>query len=229
MEKYYQLRIKRKWETLNVKISKELRNIIHGYIMSDGYVNKDGYLQIDQSAQQIKFVQWLYDKLESLRTNTPISQVIRIDKRTNKKTYSNRFHTRNLLKGFHAMWYKPYTDQKGNTKYQKCLPTSFPCFFDSTFITLWFAGDGTKMINQRGAKLEVTSFSPEERKQLQVLFKKKFNISVKINRAGQSKSGKEQWSLCINSGEYEKFRELITQMDLIPTLFSYKLNSVRNS
>ena len=229
MKNYYQLRIKEKWKKANVKISKELRNIIHGYIMSDGHVDKHGKLFIQQCAQQRKFVEWLYDKLEPLRTNTPICSPIRVDKRTNTRTYSNTFNTRVLLAGFRAMWYKPYTDQNGNTKYKKCLPKSLPCFFDSTFITLWFAGDGTKMINQRGAKFEVTAFSPEERKQLQVLFKNKFNISVKINRAGRSKKGTEQWSLSINSGEYDKFRELITQMDLIPTLFSYKLHSVRNS
>jgi hypothetical protein len=227
MKNYNQLRIKKKWQ--NVKISKELRNIIHGYIMSDGHVSEEGNLVVDQSAQQRKFVEWLYDKLEPLRTNTPIRSNIRIDKRTNTKTYSNSFGTRSLLKGFRAIWYKPYTDQNGNTKYKKCLPKSLPCFFDSTFITLWFAGDGTKMLNQRGAKFEVTALSPEERKQLQVLFKNKFNISIKINRAGKSKKGTEQWTLSINSDEYDKFRELITQMDLIPTLFPYKLHSVHNS
>jgi hypothetical protein len=227
MKKKYQLKIKNKWEKVNIKISKQLRDIIHGYIMSDGYVSLGGSLQIDQSEKQEKFVKWLYTQLEPLRTKTPICKKIRFDLRTNTKTYSNSFNTRSLLKGFRHMWYKPYIDQTGQLKYLKTLPKSINCFFNSVFITLWFAGDGTKMINQRGAKLEVTAFSPEERKKLQFLFKQKFNLLAQINRAGKTKNGTEQWTLSINADQYDKFRDIITKIDLIPTLFPYKLHSVR--
>ena len=230
-----QLKIKKKWTQSNIKISRTLRDIIHGYIMSDGYVNKNGALQVDQSNKQEKFVEWLYYELKSLRTNTPINSKTRIYKPSQDKalgsqtrTYSKFFQTRALLKGFRHMWYKSYTDQQGKIKYRKVLPKSLPCFFNTTFITLWFAGDGTKMHNQRGAKFEVTSFTPQERKKLQLLFKTKFDLSVQINRAGVTKNGTQQWTLSINAAEYDKFRDLITKMDLIPTLFPYKLHSVKN-
>lgn len=223
-----QLKIKKKWTQSNIKISRTLRDIIHGYIMSDGYVNKNGALQVDQSKKQEKFVEWLYYELQSLRTNIPICTKTRIDKRSQNRTYSKSFQTRALLKGFRHMWYKPYTDDQGKIKYRKVLPKSLPCLFNTTFITLWFAGDGTKMHNQRGAKFEVTAFTPEERKKLKLLFKMKFDLSVQINRAGVTKNGTEQWTLSINAPEYDKFRDLITKMDLIPTLFPYKLHSVKN-
>lgn len=225
----HQKKLKKLYSKYKIKISRELRDIIHGYIMSDGYVNSYGTLAVEQSKQQEKFVEWLYQKMTLLRTDTPISskEPTRLDKRTNTKTYSRRFVTRNLLKGFRAMWYKPYTTSEGVVKYRKCLPKSLHCFFNTTFITLWFAGDGTKMIDQRGAKFEVTSLTPEERKRLQALFQEKFNISVKINRAGESTTGTPQWTLSINAPEYDKFRALITQMDLIQNLFPYKLHPMR--
>lgn len=219
-----QLKIREKWAKANVKISKELRDIIHGYIFSDGYVTETGSLQVDQSKEQEKFLLWLYNKLEPIRTNSPISDVTRTDKRSGKHTYSKRFYTNTLLKGFRFMWYKPILDKEGQVKYRKCLPKSIACFFNSVCISLWFAGDGTKRTDCRGANIEVTAFSTEERQTLKKLFKHKFDISVTIIRAGVTKSGTEQWNLAINAIEYDKLRYLLTQMDLIPTLFTYKLH-----
>jgi hypothetical protein len=118
------------------------------------------------------------------------------------------------------MWYKTSTD--GKTAYKKQLPKSLDCFFNSTVLTLWFAGDGTKTVGSRGAKIEATAFTPDERLRLQKLFKKKFDISVVINKAGTSNSNTQQWTLNINASEYSKFRDLITKMDLIPNLFPNK-------
>lgn len=227
-KKEYQLKIKRKWKKCNIKISKNLRDIIHGYIMSDGYVSPTGWLQVEQSKKQQKFVEWLFHQLQPLTKDANIYEKTRIDKRNGTKTYSKRFFTKSLLNGFRNMWYTAYTGNEGKLQYRKSLPKSIHCFFNPIFITLWFAGDGTKMRNQRGAKLEVTDFTAQERNQLKQLFKTKFNISVTINRAGISKKGTEQWTLSINSIEYDKFRDLITKIDLIPTLFPYKLHSVRN-
>lgn len=210
----------------DIKIDRELRDIIHGYIASDGYVRDDGTLIIDQSEEQEKFVQWLYKKLENLRTNNPISTVPRIDKRNNKKTYSKRFNTRALLKGFHKMWYQSSIDINGKTCYVKRLPSAqrMKGFFSSTFITVWFAGDGTKIIDSPGAKYDVTNFTVDERLQLKKLFKEKFEIEVVINSQGVSKTGTPQWALCVNAPQYDKFRSEITKIDLIPTIFPYKLH-----
>ena len=227
--------LKSKKKFRNVKISKELRDIIHGYIMSDGYVKPEGSLQVDNSVDQESFVVWMYKKLELLRTNNPtvgihgIKLVSRYDKRTKKYTYSKRFFTRNLIKGFHKMWYSENTEgeissqKKGGDKYIKHLPKSLDCFFSPTFLTLWFAGDGTKP-DHRGAKFEVTNYTPEERIRLQNLFKTKFNLNVGIIRSGVSKSGTPQFAIVIYANEYNTFREIITQSDLITTCFPYKLH-----
>jgi len=218
-----------KYEDNNIKISKELRDIIHGYIMSDGHVRKEGNLSIAHGETQEAFVKWLYNKLATLRTETPI----RISGRPYKDKpgvtyYSYAFDTRSLLLGFHKMWYKPYNsvNKKGKPiiAYKKVLPKSINCFFNSKFLTLWFAGDGTKILGSTGAKFEATAFTADERQTLKVLFKKKFDIDVKINKAGFSKKRNQQWTININASEYQKFRVLITEMSLIEDLFAYKLH-----
>nr|YP_009519147.1 hypothetical protein [Caulerpa verticillata]AYC65100.1 hypothetical protein [Caulerpa verticillata] len=209
-------------EWMNVRISRELRDIIHGYIMSDGHLKKNGVLIIDQSKKQKKFVYWLYKRLEILRSEHPLGERSRVDKRTHSKTYSYTFNTRAVLKGFHHMWYKP-VNRNDRIYYKKILPKNIHCFFSIPFITVWFAGDGTKIIGQKGAKFEVTYYTSEERQKLKQLFQQKFNISTKILRAGQSRTGTIQWTLSITAAEYDKFRILITQMDLIPRIFPHKL------
>ncbi len=214
----------------NLKISKELRDLIHGYIMSDGYVSLSGNLTVYHSQKQAKFVNWLYKKFEPIRTQTSISKIERRDVRTNKTYSSLRFNTRNLLHGFRSMWYAPCMNhlpcsaKAVQIKYQKGLPKSLSCFFSPVFISIWYAGDGTKIQGSKGVKFEVTAFTPEERQILKNLFQTKYDISAVINRAGVSKSGNTQWALCINASEYPKFKALITQIDLIPTLFPYKLH-----
>lgn len=208
------------------KISKELRDVIHGYIMSDGYVSPEGSLTVDQCLKQGKFTEWLFNLLTPLLTkDQKISTCSRINKKTNILTYSKRFNTRNLLKGFHHMWYEIYIDEQGKTCYRKKLPKTLDAFFNPTFISIWFAGDGTKMLDQRGAKFEVTSLNPTQRERLKKLFKTKFDINPTINRAGVSITGTTQWSLSILAEDYEKFRTIITKTELIPSLFPHKLCS----
>nr|AOC61468.1 putative LAGLIDADG homing endonuclease [Rhexinema sarcinoideum] len=211
------------WKNLEVKISKELRDIIHGYVMSDGYI-RNGILTVDQAFKQKLFVEWLYFKFQPIRTQKAIQECSRVHPQTQKTSRSLRFWTQALLHGFHNMWYEPYVNSSGVTKFRKKLPKSLPCFFNSTFITLWYAGDGTKTRGFVGAKFEVTALTVEERLLLKDLFLKKYGISVQILTAGISKKGKVQWVLKISAQDYPKFRSLITQMDLIPKIFPYKLH-----
>ena len=175
----------KKWKKFNIRISQELRDIFHGYIMSNGGV--------DQSTKQKRlFVKWLYEKLQ-----IPL----------------NSFQTQDICKSFQNMWYKPLAIGK-----RKSLPSTIACFFNIPFVTLWFAGNGTKITGQRSIKFEVTYWTPKERLLLKQLFKTQFNINAKILRAGISK-----WILVIDGNEYNKFRTIITQMDLIPRFFPHKL------
>nr|YP_009130512.1 putative LAGLIDADG homing endonuclease [Bryopsis plumosa]CEO91042.1 putative LAGLIDADG homing endonuclease [Bryopsis plumosa] len=217
-----QRRIRSKWKKSNIRVTRKLRDILHGYIMSDGFVKSSGGLTVEQTSKQRKFVEWLYFQLAILRTDTPIREVQRIHPRTGKQSRSLRFQTRNLLRGFHAMWYCPKVHEN-KLRYTKRLPKNLKCVFNATFVTVWFAGDGTRTVGHRGAKFEVTSCTPEERQILKTLFKQKLNIEVRILRAGKTRTGNPQWTLCVPAAEYEKFRKLITQMDLIPNIFPHKL------
>lgn len=216
--------IKEKWAESEIKISKELRNIIHGYVMSDGYINTKGILQVEQNKKQKKFALWLYEKLKLIVSSSGIKQQIRIHPKTKQKYYSLRFFTKEVLQGFHNIWYKPYKDNSGIIRYKKKLPNNIKCFFNEEFISVWFAGDGTKIIGSLGSKFEVTSFSVEERLKLKNLFFDKFNIKTQIIKSGISKKGTIQWALKIPSNEYYKFRHLITKIDLIPSIFPNKLH-----
>lgn len=209
----------------NIRISRFLRDIIHGYLMSDGYM-RNGTLTIDQSEKQKRFVHWLYDNFELIRTSSPVKRVIRIHPKTKVKSQSLRFFTRSVLKGFHYMWYSENetTQCSTNRRSVKKLPKSIDCFFNETFISVWFAGDGTKILGSVGAKFEVSCFTIEERLKLKSLFLTKFGIKTQIISSGFSKKGNPQWALKIPAKEYPKFRDVITKIDLIPNVFPYKLH-----
>jgi hypothetical protein len=203
-------------------ISQDLNDIINGYIMGDGYLKSQGTLTVDQGEKQHKFVEWLYEKLKPICTeNSKIKTVIR--ERNDRKTISYRFNTKAVLKDYYTTWYRSVEGESPSV-IKKRLPTNIADMFSPLFITVWFACDGTKIIGSRGSKFEVTAFSAEERDILKTLFKSKYDISVNIIRSGRSKTGTEQWALVINSDEYDKFRNLITQFDLIQELFPYKLH-----
>lgn len=209
-------------------ISKELNDIINGYIMGDGYLNKYGALTVDQGDKQLKFVEWLYNQLKPLCTEKCAIKEVRRERR-GKITKSYRFNTRAVLKDYYQTWYSssPYLSAfslRINDVIQKRLPTNIDVMFTPLFITVWFACDGTKIVGSRGAKFEVTLFSVAEREILKTLFKSKYDISANIIRSGISSAGNPQWALVINSKEYDKFRELITQFDLIQNLFPHKLH-----
>lgn len=213
----------------------ELKDIINGYVMGDGYINKRGILTVDQGEKQKKFVEWLRQKLDPIVTeNCTIQEVTRergkpslngsSDKNKNQKktiTKSYRFNTRSVLKDFFNNWYGP--DPKDPSKNKKKLPTNIADLFTPLFIIVWFACDGTNVIGSRGAKFEVTSLSVDERILLKNIFLSKYNINTNIIKSGFSTSRTQQWVLSINSEDYDKFRALITQYDLIEKLFSYKL------
>ena len=49
---------KTKGSILPPKISRQLRDIIHGYIMSDGYVSPEG--TVEHSCEQKDFTEWMF-------------------------------------------------------------------------------------------------------------------------------------------------------------------------
>lgn len=206
----------------NYKLDKELRDIIHGYVMSDGYLI-NGILTVDQGQKQKTFVLWLYQKLQPLRSPAPIKEVRLMNPKTQKVSRSFRFFTRAVLQGFQHMWYQRKV-YHGVSTYEKKLPITLGCFFNHTFLTLWFAVDGTKTMGCVGAKFEVTSLTVEERHRLKKLFLSKFDMQVLLLKAGTCSQGRPQWVLKIPPLYYSKFRKLITTMDLISNVFPYKLH-----
>jgi hypothetical protein len=122
------------------------------------------------------------------------------------------------------MWYTKIVQTDGSKVYKKTLPKSFACFFDATFIAVWFAGDGTKTLGYRGAKFEVTAFSVAERLTLKKLFLRQHGLKTNIIKSGLSQNKTQQWCLTIPASQYDIFRTLITKTNLILNLFPHKLH-----
>lgn len=219
-----QIRIRAFWKKHPKLITKEIRDIIHGYMLGDGTMTVRGGVQVMQCLAQLKWVQWMYDRLRVLRSETPINANQKIvDPRTKKTTYSCRFTTLpGFTKGFRHMWYKPDPTQNG--KCLKSLPKSIKAIMNPTVLTLWYAGDGTKIIGSKGAKIEVTGFTIQERIDLKSTLEQKLGLEVKLNKAGTAGSGKEQYTLNFNADTYQEFRECTNKYDLIQTLFPDKLH-----
>lgn len=198
-----------------MEINSNTDQIINGYTMGDGYLSSSGNLTVDHGAEQRKFVEWLFVHFKHLCTpNRQISTVTRTRKGKVHKSF--RFNTRSILKEYRTKW---YLDNK------KILPIDIEQMFTPLFISVWFACNGTKVIGSRGAKFDVTAYSPEEREVLKQLFKKKYNIASFVNRQGESVTKKTQWALVINADAYDAFRDLVTrETDLIQSLFPYKLH-----
>lgn len=224
-----QLKTQRFWKKRPKLITRELRDIIHGCIISDGSVTPQGSLRVRQSTKQRKWVEWMYQELRTLCTDSGIQDKVMTDTRTQTKTPFSRFYTRALLKGFRSMWYVPdpkKSTQTGDNNFRKVLPKGIRGILCPTVLTLWFAGDGTKIIGRRGAKYEVTNFTVEERLLLQSLLKEKFGLDTCINKAGKSKTGTAQYTLNFNRDTYLKFREYTAKFGLIQSLFPYKLHPI---
>lgn len=199
------------------------KEIINGYVMGDGFFTEGGSLQVEQGKNQLKFVEWMFEQLKSLCD--PECEISRVPQKGTLRSY--RFYTRRLFQTDRDAWYKKevVNQSTGETKRIKQLPKDFDDRFTPLFITVWFACDGTKIPTHRGAKFEVTCFTPEERATLKDLFKKKYGIETSINKAGFSCKRTQQYTLNIAAKSYDTFYKLVTRdTSLLLDLFSYKLH-----
>ena len=213
-------------------MSPKQKQIFFGYLMGDGYLNKTGTLTVEQGKDQLKFAEWMHEKLKPFCTkNNEVKPVffkkepsfLKSKKAGQIRSY--RFNTQAWFKDEHSMWYlnQGLEGTTEKAKFIKRLPSNIAEFFTPLFIIVWFACDGTKPADCKGAKFEVTAFTAKERELLKTLFLQKYQIHANINRQGTSSKGTEQWALCILAEDYSKFYSLITQDPLIQDLFPYKL------
>lgn len=217
-----------------VVLTGRMKEVVYGYVLSDGHIDSNGTLTVEQCVEQLKFVEWMGNEVLPLRAPTsviskvygkknvkdPTTGIVVKDPETGKalqESYhkSYRFFTKRILRTYRQIWYPKGT---------KIVPSELALCFTPLLISVWYAGDGTKIIESEGAKFEVTCFTVEDRLLLVRLFKQKHGIVAQINLNGFSKTGNQQYALVIREPEsYNKLRDLLTQDPLIPTLFPYKL------
>ena len=70
----------------------------------------------------------------------------------------------------------------------KTLVASLLYFLNSTFLSVCFPSEGTKIINQRSTQYEIICFIPEKRLSLKGEFKTEFDLEAKTLGAGKSKA-----------------------------------------
>ena len=83
-------------KNLKLEITDRQREILIGCILGDAHIQKLGKIIIEQSAKQEDYLLWKYSELKNLCYPAKPAKIIRIDKRNNKKYYSNVFYLNSI-------------------------------------------------------------------------------------------------------------------------------------
>ena len=196
------------------------RSIVIGLLLGDGYLYKDGRLQVEQSTAHEEYVVWLYNQLLSL-VSGPIGYAQRTHPKTNKKSYSCRFYTKNIFHDLESIFYIPV-----GTKRKKILPRNIEQLLDPVVLAIWFMDDGGKSQSTvKGAYINATSFSDEERLEIQKAFLHGFQLKINIHKAG----GNNQYNFYIPADSYFSFYKIVfPTMKYVPSM-QYKLSIIDKS
>nr|YP_009105636.1 putative LAGLIDADG homing endonuclease [Xylochloris irregularis]YP_009105670.1 putative LAGLIDADG homing endonuclease [Xylochloris irregularis]AIT94369.1 putative LAGLIDADG homing endonuclease [Xylochloris irregularis]AIT94371.1 putative LAGLIDADG homing endonuclease [Xylochloris irregularis] len=184
-------------------------------------------LRVCQNVNQKEFVDWKYAVFKNFcdGTKPPF-----IEKRKNRDDLRSDylFYTsyRDEFIEPRSVWY-PVVENPDPTIGQECLkriPLNIAeILTEPLALAVWYLDDGTKRSDTDSCRIATQSFSKEEHEFLQDCLKKNFDISVKIEDWGRTKSNKVLYSLAVLSrgGNYKKFRDDIVRAE-VPSML-YKL------
>lgn len=194
------------------------KSIVIGLILGDGYLYKNGRLQVEQSYKHKEYVIWLYNQLHTLASGK-ISKVTRTHSKTKKQSTSYRFYTKKLFKDLESIFYTTKVDLKR----KKIIPKNLKQLLNSTVLSIWFMDDGGKSQSTvKGAYINATSFSHEERLQIQKAFYDVFKIKINIHKAG----GNKQYNFYVPANLYFTFYEIVSPIVLCVPSMTYKLSII---
>ena len=189
------------------------RSIVIGSILGDGYLYKDGRLQVEQSLQHQAYIKWLHEQLSTI--SGKLSSIERTHAKTGKVSKSCRFWTKKV---FQDLQYVFYAEIDG--KRTKVLPRNLEQFLDPIVLAIWFMDDGGKAQNTpKGAYINATSFTHQERVQIQQAFQNVFRFKITIQKAG----GNKQYNFYIPVDSYTQFYTLVSPTILLVPTMMYKL------
>ncbi len=110
-----------------------------------------------------------------------------------------------------------------NMERKKIVPKNLEAILDPIVLAIWFIDDGGKAQNTlKAAYINATSFTENERIQIQTAFLNVFNLKINIQKAG----GNNQWNFYIPANSYARFYALVyPTISLVPSMM-YKLAPV---
>ena len=206
------------------KATQYKKSIVIGLLLGDGYLYPGGRLQVEQSIKNEEYLNWLYIQLQDLASG-PISSVTRIHPKTKKCSYSRRFYTKSLFQDLESIFYMSTTGT-GRIKRKKIVPKNLKQFLDPIVLAIWFMDDGGKsQSTPEGAYINATSFSQQERVEIQEAFLRVLNLKINIQKAG----GNNQYNSYIPANSYDTFFQIVYPlMKFVPSML-YKLSTILQS
>ena len=157
---------------------------------------------------------WLHNQLANL-TPGKISQVRRVHSRTKRESFSCRFYTKILFTDLESIFYITVDEKR-----KKVVPKNLEQLLNPIVLAVWFMDDGGKsQSTPKGAHINATSFSHEERVQIQGAFLRVFKFKINVHRAG----GKNQYNFYIPADSYWPFYEIVSPLILLVPSMTCKL------
>ncbi len=192
-------------------ISKFQRKVIVGCLLGDGRLecrSKEGSarLRIHHGWKQKDLVFWKYKVLKNLISCPPRKIVCWKNPKNDENYYSWYFHTRTFPE-FKDLYKRFYSNGR------KILPKDISGLLTPISFAVWIMDDGC--YDEGTIILNTQSFSLRENKILQKIFKKKFNLILKINK------DRDKWRLRFLRYDFPKLRNLINSY-IIPSI-RYKI------
>ena len=194
-------KILRARKNLRLAITDKQREILIGCILGDAHIQNLGKIIIEQSVKQKDYLFWKYSELKNLCYPAKPARIIRIDKRNNKKYYSNVFYLRQYFRSWRKVFYK---------ENQKVFPDNL--LLTPLSVAVWYMDDGC--FSKEKSTISIEGFDEENRNKIQKVFYEQFNIETVI---GKSKK------LVIRRKSQDIFYDLIRPY-IVPSM-EYKIPS----
>lgn len=165
------------WEDNFGALSKNQEELIIGSLLGDARLEcrslkETARLRIHHADSQKDYLFWKFKQLENLTACSPRRHEY-VDKRNGKQVISWYFHTRTLasLGKLHSLFYKLG---------RKVVPVNLIGLLTPLALSVWIMDDGC--FYRDYLILNTQSFSLDEQRDLQTIFKKKFLLDVGIQK-----------------------------------------------
>lgn len=186
-------------KNLRLAITDRQKEILIGCILGDAHIQKLGKIIIEQSVKQKDYLLWKYNELKNICYPAKPAEIIRTDKRNNKKYYSNVFYLRQYFRPWHKIFYQ---------ENKKVFPDNL--LLTPLSVAVWYMDDGSQSCGN--CVISTEGFDERSRKNIQNLFFDQFGIETTFRKNKK---------LSIRRKSQNKFYEIISPY-IVPSM-KYKV------